>query len=220
GAWKPSLTIRSVLIAVQLLLSDPNPDDPLLADIANEFRHNYPAFVQKAKEMTRKHAGESMDGINADDEDEVPASKSESQDESQDDRQVQKDPQESSSAEQLASKPQEQDQDKPETASTSPDKPRTPIDALIDARSAPASETPKIQSPRRTQHEDKRRLADVEEKENLKEGDEGVGCTVKNQDAAVIAPPLAAVPPAVKKPEKRKNLSLKTSKGKKQKNVE
>uniref|UniRef100_A0A674J8K7 UBC core domain-containing protein n=1 Tax=Terrapene triunguis TaxID=2587831 RepID=A0A674J8K7_9SAUR len=33
GAWRPSLNISTLLTSIQLLMSEPNPDDPLMADI-------------------------------------------------------------------------------------------------------------------------------------------------------------------------------------------
>ena len=35
GAWKPSLNIGSLLTTIQLLMSEPNPDDPLMSDIVS-----------------------------------------------------------------------------------------------------------------------------------------------------------------------------------------
>ncbi len=35
GDWKPCFNISSVLITLQALLSEPNPDDPLMADIVS-----------------------------------------------------------------------------------------------------------------------------------------------------------------------------------------
>lgn len=35
GAWKPSLNISTVLTSIQLLMAEPNPDDPLMADIVS-----------------------------------------------------------------------------------------------------------------------------------------------------------------------------------------
>lgn len=35
--WSPALTIPKVLLSISALLSDPNPDDPLVPDIANLF---------------------------------------------------------------------------------------------------------------------------------------------------------------------------------------
>lgn len=56
GAWRPSLNIAKVLQSIQLLLSSPNPDDPLMEDISAEFRANPPAFRAKAVASTKKHA--------------------------------------------------------------------------------------------------------------------------------------------------------------------
>ena len=33
GAWRPSLNISTILTSIQLLMAEPNPDDPLMADI-------------------------------------------------------------------------------------------------------------------------------------------------------------------------------------------
>jgi hypothetical protein len=44
------------LQSLQLLLTDPNPDDPLDHDVADEYRKNQPLFARKAREHTEKHA--------------------------------------------------------------------------------------------------------------------------------------------------------------------
>lgn len=36
--WSPALQIRTVLLSVQALLSAPNPDDPLAADVAKHYK--------------------------------------------------------------------------------------------------------------------------------------------------------------------------------------
>ncbi|XP_013397017.1 ubiquitin-conjugating enzyme E2 T [Lingula anatina] len=56
GAWKPALNISTVLTSVQLLMAEPNPEDPLMTDIANEFKYNKPLFIRNAKEWTAKYA--------------------------------------------------------------------------------------------------------------------------------------------------------------------
>jgi len=56
GCWRPSLNIATLLKSIQLLMSHPNPQDPLMADIANEFSSNKCLFVKKAKEWTQKYA--------------------------------------------------------------------------------------------------------------------------------------------------------------------
>ncbi|KAK3808183.1 MAG: hypothetical protein J3R72DRAFT_408515 [Linnemannia gamsii] len=56
GAWKPSISVSTMLISLQLLLAQPNPDDPLLVDVANEFKENRELFKHKAKEYTKQFA--------------------------------------------------------------------------------------------------------------------------------------------------------------------
>ncbi|XP_029361612.1 ubiquitin-conjugating enzyme E2 T [Echeneis naucrates] len=56
GAWKPSLNISTVLSSIQLLMAEPNPDDPLMADISSEFKYNKQLYMEKAKKWTQEHA--------------------------------------------------------------------------------------------------------------------------------------------------------------------
>lgn len=56
GAWKPSLNVATLLTTVQALMSAPNADDGLMADITDEFRRNPGLFRQKAREWTTKYA--------------------------------------------------------------------------------------------------------------------------------------------------------------------
>ncbi|XP_052056698.1 ubiquitin-conjugating enzyme E2 T isoform X2 [Apodemus sylvaticus] len=56
GAWRPSLNIATVLTSIQLLMAEPNPDDPLMADISSEFKYNKIAFLKKARQWTETHA--------------------------------------------------------------------------------------------------------------------------------------------------------------------
>ncbi|KAM4701301.1 ubiquitin-conjugating enzyme E2 T isoform 2-T2 [Discoglossus pictus] len=56
GAWRPALNISTVLTSIQLLMSEPNPDDPLMADISSEFKYNRSAFLSNARKWTEKHA--------------------------------------------------------------------------------------------------------------------------------------------------------------------
>jgi ubiquitin-conjugating enzyme E2 T len=58
GAWTPSLNISTVLSSIQLLISHPNPDDPLMADINEVFVNNPARFVETAKEWTSRYANE------------------------------------------------------------------------------------------------------------------------------------------------------------------
>uniref|UniRef100_A0A8C4X7L7 Ubiquitin-conjugating enzyme E2 T n=1 Tax=Erpetoichthys calabaricus TaxID=27687 RepID=A0A8C4X7L7_ERPCA len=56
GAWKPSLNLSTLLTSIQLLMAEPNPDDPLMADISSEFKYNKQVYIEKAKTWTEKHA--------------------------------------------------------------------------------------------------------------------------------------------------------------------
>ena len=54
--WSPALTISKVLLSICSLLADPNPDDPLVPEIASQFKKNRAAFDNAAREYTRKHS--------------------------------------------------------------------------------------------------------------------------------------------------------------------
>lgn len=63
GAWRPSLNIPTVLTSIQLLMAEPNPDDPLMADISHEFKYNKQLYLEKAKKWTQKHAVQKNTGV-------------------------------------------------------------------------------------------------------------------------------------------------------------
>uniref|UniRef100_A0A8C8BJX9 Ubiquitin conjugating enzyme E2 T n=1 Tax=Otus sunia TaxID=257818 RepID=A0A8C8BJX9_9STRI len=54
---KPSLNISTLLTSIQLLMAEPNPDDPLMADIV-QYKYNKQLFLLNAKEWTEKHASQ------------------------------------------------------------------------------------------------------------------------------------------------------------------
>lgn len=56
GSWSPTKNLKGALIAIRMLMSDPNPDDPLDVDIAAEYKQNSVLFDFKAREMTAKFA--------------------------------------------------------------------------------------------------------------------------------------------------------------------
>ncbi|KAL5221384.1 hypothetical protein ABZP36_026097 [Zizania latifolia] len=56
GAWQPSLNIATVLRSIGLLLSDPNPDDGLMAEISREYKYNRQVFDINARSWTEKYA--------------------------------------------------------------------------------------------------------------------------------------------------------------------
>ena len=55
GCWKPSLNISSCLTSLQVLMSEPNPDDPLMPEIADELRY------QRDKVTSRQMGGHQHD---------------------------------------------------------------------------------------------------------------------------------------------------------------
>ena len=48
--------IFSVLLSICSLLTDPNPDDPLVPDIAKIYKEDRKKYNETAKEWTRKYA--------------------------------------------------------------------------------------------------------------------------------------------------------------------
>lgn len=55
-AWSPALTVSKVLLSISSLLADPNPDDPLVTDIADVYKRDRPKYEAKAREYTRNFA--------------------------------------------------------------------------------------------------------------------------------------------------------------------
>jgi len=56
GAWRPSLNVSTVLASIGVLLSEPNPDDGLMPDVTQEYKHDRATFDAKARQMTRSYA--------------------------------------------------------------------------------------------------------------------------------------------------------------------
>ena len=54
--WSPALNITKVLLSICSLLDEPNPDDPLMPEIAQLFKSNKPEFTRIARENTVKYA--------------------------------------------------------------------------------------------------------------------------------------------------------------------
>jgi len=54
--WAPSLTIPKVLMSILSLLSSPNPDDPLVPEIARMFTENRKEFDDIARKYTKQFA--------------------------------------------------------------------------------------------------------------------------------------------------------------------
>ena len=54
--WSPALTISKVLLSICSLLTDPNPNDPLVPEIAQLYKTNKAEYEKTAREWTRKYA--------------------------------------------------------------------------------------------------------------------------------------------------------------------
>ena len=56
--WSPALTVSKVLLSICSLMDDPNPDDPLVPDIADLLKSNKTDHDMNAKLFTMKYAQE------------------------------------------------------------------------------------------------------------------------------------------------------------------
>mmetsp|Transcript_22833 Transcript_22833/g.28074 ORF Transcript_22833/g.28074 Transcript_22833/m.28074 type:complete len:148 (-) Transcript_22833:37-480(-) len=54
--WSPALTISKVLVSISSLLSDPNPDDPLVPEIAKLYKSDKKKHNKNAAAWTQKYA--------------------------------------------------------------------------------------------------------------------------------------------------------------------
>jgi ubiquitin-conjugating enzyme E2 D/E len=55
--WTPALSIGKVLLSISSLLTDANPRDPLVPEIARQYETNRALFNQTAREWTLRFAG-------------------------------------------------------------------------------------------------------------------------------------------------------------------
>jgi ubiquitin-conjugating enzyme E2 D len=56
GSWSPALTIGKVLLSICSLLSEPNPDDPLVPEIANLYKKNKGRHDELALQWCNQYA--------------------------------------------------------------------------------------------------------------------------------------------------------------------
>jgi ubiquitin-conjugating enzyme E2 D/E len=61
--WSPVLTLNKILLSILSLLSDPNPSDPLVPEIAALYLNEYDKYIQIAKQYTDDYALDKMDKI-------------------------------------------------------------------------------------------------------------------------------------------------------------
>lgn len=54
--WSPALTISKVLLSICSLLCDPNPNDPLVPEIAHMYKTDRARYDETARAYTQKYA--------------------------------------------------------------------------------------------------------------------------------------------------------------------
>lgn len=54
--WSPALTVSKVLLSICSLLTDPNPDDPLVPEIAHMYKSDRGKYESTARSWTQKYA--------------------------------------------------------------------------------------------------------------------------------------------------------------------
>ncbi|KAF7456274.1 ubiquitin-conjugating enzyme subfamily protein [Cryptosporidium felis] len=59
--WSPALTISKVLLSISSLLTDANPDDPLVPEIAHLYKTDRSKYEQTAREWTQKYAQQGIE---------------------------------------------------------------------------------------------------------------------------------------------------------------
>ncbi len=55
-AWKPAITIKQILLGVQDLLNDPNPESPAQAEAYNMFKRDRAQYDRRIKQIVRENA--------------------------------------------------------------------------------------------------------------------------------------------------------------------
>src|SRR5271154_4485143 len=51
--WKPAITIKQILLGIQDLLNDPNPESPAQAEAYNLFKKDRAAYEKKVKSIVK-----------------------------------------------------------------------------------------------------------------------------------------------------------------------
>ncbi|KAK4694491.1 ubiquitin-conjugating enzyme E2 I, partial [Lecanoromycetidae sp. Uapishka_2] len=54
--WKPAITIKQILLGIQALLDEVNPDSPAQADAYNLFKRDRQAYEKKVKNIVKENA--------------------------------------------------------------------------------------------------------------------------------------------------------------------
>lgn len=61
--WAAAMTLRTVLLSIQVLLNSAEPDDPQDAVVAKQYKTDYKTFYQTAKHWAKVHAGAKVDEL-------------------------------------------------------------------------------------------------------------------------------------------------------------
>jgi ubiquitin-conjugating enzyme E2 I len=53
--WRPAITIKEILLGIQSLLDEPNPESPAQADAFNLFKKDRAAYEKKVKNVVKEN---------------------------------------------------------------------------------------------------------------------------------------------------------------------
>lgn len=53
--WKPAITIKQILVGIQMLLDEVNPESPAQADAYNLYRKDRPAYEKKVRMVVKEN---------------------------------------------------------------------------------------------------------------------------------------------------------------------
>lgn len=56
--WSPALSVAKVLLSICVLMCEPNPDDPLMPDVASVYKNNRFQYNATARKWTKEYAME------------------------------------------------------------------------------------------------------------------------------------------------------------------
>ncbi|KAK9469838.1 ubiquitin-conjugating enzyme/RWD-like protein [Lipomyces arxii] len=54
--WKPAITIKQILLGIQDLLNDPNPDSPAQAEAFNAYKRDRALYERKVRQQSKEYA--------------------------------------------------------------------------------------------------------------------------------------------------------------------
>ncbi|KAL1626058.1 SUMO conjugating enzyme Hus5 [Diplodia seriata] len=55
--WRPAITVKEILLGIQSLLDEPNPESPAQADAFNLFKKDRTAYEKKVKQIVKENSG-------------------------------------------------------------------------------------------------------------------------------------------------------------------